>query len=191
VANAISEVTGYSSSQGPVLTLVFLPQPRRDFDIVSLEGRLDSVFSQLCVKGVLTMREGYSPECKRDWTGLRTRDATVAFFTDGMIVLRLSPIVRRDDFFSGSFVPPTRIKDLASGVFSLIEVTGCWAHISLSGMDHVMVKELPEEKITSMAMRMYGDKDAGFEKFLIPFTLAAYSTWIDHCIKRFQRIFTV
>ena len=191
IDRAVIDVVGYSSSQEPTLGLAFFPQPARDVDIVSLEASLDSLFSRLCAGNILVMREGYKPEYKRDWTGLKTKDATVAFGADGMILFLLSPIVHRDDFFSGSFAPPSRIKELAAGAFSIIEATSCWAHISLSGMEHIIVRELPEEKLTSMTMRMHGDKEAAFKKLFIPITQNAYAAWIEQCLRRFERIFSV
>jgi len=190
IDRAVSAVGGYSSGRNPLLSLAFLPQPMRDVDIVGIETKLDSVFTVLCAKGVLVMREGYKPECQRDWTGIRSKDASVAFFADGLILLLLTPIERRDDFFSGSFAPPSRIKNLAIGAFPLVEASGCWVAMKLSGMDHVMVKELPEGKITSLSMRMHGDTEAGFNKLFIPLTTASYESWIDQCLKRFQRIFS-
>lgn len=189
VSEAEPVIVGYSSGRDPALTLAFLPQPIRDVDIIAIESRLDAVFSTLGSKGLLTMREGYKPENHRDWTGLRTKDATVAFFADGMIFFKLSPIQRRDDYFSSSFAPPSRIKYLATTVFSIVEATGCWVMIGLSGMDHVMVKELPDEKVTSISMRMGSDNSARFNKLFIPFVSASYEPWVDHCVKRFQRIF--
>lgn len=191
VDSAVSSVVGYSSRRDPVLSLAFLPQPLRDVDIVHIEARLDLVFSELCAKGVLVMREGYKAECQRDWTGLKAKDASVAFFSDGLIMLQLSPIDRRDDFFSGSFAPPSRIKNLAAGAFSIVEATSCWAYVSLSGMEHVVVRELPEGKISSMTMRMHGDTEAAFEKLFIPLTQNAYVSWIEQCLRRFERIFSV
>lgn len=190
VGRAVSAIVGYSSGRDPVLSLAFLPQPMREVDIIGIEARLDSIFSELCAKGVLVMREGYKSECQRDWTGLKTKEASVAFFADGMILLLLSPIERRDDSFSGSFAPPSRIKNLVTGAFSLVEASGCWASMKLSGMDHKIVKELPEGKITSLSMRMHGDTEAGFNKLFIPLTNASYESWVDQCVKRFQRIFT-
>lgn len=191
INHAVSEVAGYSSARTPVLCLAFLPQPMRGMDIVSVEGRLDSIFSLLCQNGVMTMREGYSPECKRDWTGIKTKDASVAFFSDGMILLLLSPVVRSDNYFSGSFASPSRIKGLAAAAFPLVEATSCWAHVSLSGMDHVVVREPPEGNVTSMTMRMYGDKEAAFDQLFIPLTQDAYARWIEQCLKRFERIFAL
>ena len=190
VDRAMSSIIGYSSRRDPLLSLAYLPQPMREFDIVGIEASLDSVFTNLCAKGVLLMRDGYEPQFHRDWTGLKTRDATVAFFSDSMIVLLLTPLELRNDYFSGSFAPPSRIKSLAAGAFSLVEASGCWAHVKLSGMDHVMVKELPEGKVTSITMRMNGGTEAEFNKLFIPFTSAAYGSWVDQCVKRFQRIFT-
>lgn len=189
VDQAISSIAGYSSGREPLFSLAFLPQPARDADIIDIEARLDSIFSMLCSKGILLMREGYKSECQRDWTGFRSKDASVALFADGMILLLLSPIERRDDFFSGSFAPPSRIMHLATGAVSLVEANGCWVSIRLSGMDHIMVEELPKEKVTSISMRMHGDTEAVFNKLFIPLTTAAYYAWLDQCVKRFQRIF--
>ena len=189
INRAVSAVTGHSSSRNPVLCLAFLPQPLHDFDIVDVERRLDSIFANLCSNGVLAMREGYTPECQRDWTSLKTKEASVSFFEDGMVLFLLSPIERRDDFFSGSFAPPSRIINLAVGAFSIIEAAGCWASISLAGMDHVMVKELPNEKLSSISYRMQGDSEAALSKLFIPFTKDAYIVWIEQCLKRFERIF--
>jgi len=191
VDRAMSEVAGYSSARAPVLCLAFLPQPTRGTDIVSVEGRLDLIFSLLCKNGVMTMREGYDQECRRDWTGIRTKDASVAFFADGLILLLLSPVVRTDNFFSGSFARPSRIKDLAAAAFQLVDATSCWAHVSLSGMDHVVVREPPEGNATSMAVRMYGDKEAAFDELFIPLTQQAHAGWIEQCLKRFERIFSL
>lgn len=190
VDRAVSAIIGYSSGRDPLLSLAFLPQPMRDVDIVGIEAKLDLFFTVLCAKGVLVMREGYKPECHRDWTGIKSKNASVAFFADGLILLLLSPIERRDDYFSGSFAPPSRIKSLVTGAFPLVEASGCWASMKLSGMDHVMVKELPEGKITSLSMRMHGDTEAGFNKLFIPLTAASYESWIEQCLKRFQRIFS-
>lgn len=189
VQHAISAVDGNTSGRDPLLSLAFLPQPMRDVDIVDVEAKLDSIFCALCEKGVLVMREGYQPECQRDWTGLKTKNASVAFFADGVILLLLSPVERRDDFFSGSFAPPSRIRSLASGSFSIVEATGCWAFISLAGMGHVMVKELPEGQLSSISIRMHGDVDAALSKLFIPLTKNAYMAWVEQCLKRFERIF--
>jgi len=117
VRDAETAIVGYSSGRDPALTLAFLPQPIRDVDIIAVESRLDAVFSSLCSKGLLTMRDGYEPEKHRDWTGLKTKDFKVAFYADGMIFFKLSPIQRRDDYFSSSFATPSRIKHLATTIF--------------------------------------------------------------------------
>ena len=189
IDEAISTVSGYSRGRNPLLTIGFLPQPSRAIDIVEIEGKLDGIFTRVCAHHLAIMREGYEPQVQRDWTGIKSGSTLISFFADGLILILLSPIDQRDDYFSSSFAPPSRIKNLAIGAFSLLEASGCWASIKLSGMDHIMVKELPEGKVSSITMRSYGDTEAGFNKLFIPVTETSYKSWVEQCGKRFQRIF--
>lgn len=192
MTQSLSIVSNYTVNNGPQLIIGIWPNPPRDIDIVDVEHQLDSVFTKMCQEGLAIMKEGYDSISERDWTGIKSGKGIMAFFPDGLLLINLSVVIEKDDFhFSGHFAPPSRIKQLAIAAQKFIESNSCWFHIGLKGMNYVTVKELPKINLNSgITMRAFGENEAEFRKLFVPFTEQAYNNWLEHCIKRFQRIFS-
>lgn len=188
----LSSFSNYTYHNGPQLNISIWPNPAKEIDVIDIEQHLDSVFTKMCQGGLAVMRDGYEPITQRDWTGIKSGKSIIAFFSDGLILLILSPLVEKEDFhFSSHFAPPSRIRQLAMAARQFIKSNSCWLHIGLKEMNYTSVKELPHENLNrGITMRTFGENEADFRKLFVPFTDQAYSTWIEQCIKRFQRIFS-
>lgn len=187
----LSSFSNYTYLNGPRLNIGIWPSSAKEIDVIDIEQHLDSVFSKMCQGGLAVMRDGYEPITQRDWTGIKSGKSIMAFFTDGLILLILSPVIEKEDFhFNSHFAPPSRIKQLAMAARPFIESNSCWLHIGLNEMNSMSVKELPRENLNSITMRTFGENEAGFQKLFVPFTDQAYNSWIEQCIKRFQRTFS-
>lgn len=171
----------------PELVLAFLPQPERQVDIVGLEDKLDDYFQLMCQNGLASMREGYKSIEEKDWTGIEANNTKVGYFTDGMIVLQTNPVITNDSLLSGRFAPPNRLMEIAIGFKSLINANSGYTHIGLYHMNNTYVAPLPDE--STFTMRLMGENEAFFNRIFAPLTEGAYRDWLEHCIKRFSRVF--
>ncbi|MFQ5686212.1 MAG: DUF4062 domain-containing protein [Candidatus Scalindua sp.] len=187
---ALKQIKGFSFFDGVELVIIWWPQPTRNIDIVTLEAKLDEKFTQMCSSKLAIMRDGYEPELKRDWTGIKSQNNTLAYFDDGLIVFMLDPIIKKEGFvFSNYFAPPSRIKELCSGAYEIFEGNNGWCYVGLENMDNVFVHELPGSG-NSISFPMDQEDSASFNKLFIPNTPTVYNQWIDMCINRFKRIFS-
>ncbi|ODS33986.1 MAG: hypothetical protein SCARUB_00857 [Candidatus Scalindua rubra] len=190
IETALKQIKGFSFFDGTELLVVWWPQPTRNIDIVSLEAKLDEKFTEMCSNKLAIMRDGYEPELKRDWTGIRSQKNTLAYFDDGLIVFILNPIIKKVGLiFSDHFASPSRIKELCLGAYEIFEGNNGWCYIGLENMDNVFVHELPESG-NSISFSMDQEDSASFNRLFIPITPTVYNQWIDMCINRFKRIFS-
>lgn len=190
IETALKQIKESSLFDGADLVIAWWPQPARNIDIVTLEEELDAKFARMCSNKLAVMQNGYEPQLKRDWTGIKSKNNTVAYFDDGLIVCRLDPIIKKEGFiFSHHFVPPSKIKELCSGSYEIFEGNNGWCYIGLEKMDNIFVKKFSESG-DSISFSMAQENSASFNKLFIPFTPTVYNQWIDMCINRFKRIFS-
>lgn len=172
----------------PELILAFLPQPEHMVDIVGLEDEMDGLFKALCDTDIAQLRDGYEALTEAHWTGLKSGKFRVACFADGLIILLTNPTVKNDSLFSGCFAPPEDIERIAKGFLTLINAKSGYVHIGLRKMGNTYVAPLPTG--SSLSMKMFGGDDrSDFSRLFVPLTVGAYEGWIDHCVKRFSRVF--
>ena len=191
VEKGISELSQFFLFREPEMFTAFWPHPKREIDIVELENQTDEIFERLCRVGLTSFREGYEPILKRDYTGLKSGDTRIAFFHDGLIVFLTSPVVKREGFFfSNYFAPPSRIKELAHGIFKLFDANSGWCRLEFREMENITVKELPKTNVNQISMGSMGENKFSFDRLFIPLTESGYLKWIDMSINRLKRIFS-
>lgn len=172
------------------LLIAFIPQPSRSRHLPDLDEQHDDFFKSLCSAGLAVLRDGYKPLKDASMTGIETRTATLRLFDDGLRLLSVSPRAEREGFhFSDMFVPPSRVRVLATGAFDLFDANSGWCQIALRGMQHQAMRELPSEGTRSVSIPMSGADGAAEQRLFQPLTQGAYERWIEPVVARFARRF--
>lgn len=190
VRAAIEETTQADralADDDPAIVMAFLPQPERIIDIVSLEDELDEIFHVLGQTGIVKMRDGYKAIAEKNWTGIQSGKSNLAYFADSLILLRVNPTLSNESIFSGRFAPPVKVREIAIAFLELINHKSGYIHIGLINMEDAYVAPIPEG--SSFSFKMMGDGEAGFNKLFTPLTKPSYKEWVEHCVRRFERIF--
>ncbi len=195
IEKATVEILGSSRSSrnDPMFVLAFWPQPMQSIDLAEIGEELAEKFTTMGRNRLVVVKEGYDDLHGRKHVGLKSRDNRLVYFEDGLVLLGLDPIVEREGFhFTSYYVPPTRLRELASGAAMLFTANGGWCHLELRGMEMAHVHELPEKGTSSMSMGMRSEEDSVFsaQKLFIPFQSGAYLEWVESQIKRMQRAFS-
>lgn len=181
------EPLNYDYNTDSQLIMAFWPQPILSIDIVSLESRLDEIFHRVCQAGIATLRDGYEPVTGDDWTGLTSGKFTYAQFDDGLVLLKLNPVMEGSDHFAGNFIQPSKLEAITSGFLTLCDTTSGYIHIELRNMSNIYVSDPPSGN--SMSMRMVGQDTLHFDKLFLPLTPTSYNKWLVICLSRFGRTF--
>lgn len=177
-------------SKRPEIVVAFWPQPVRSLDVVLLESQLDQKFTAMATTGLVLLRDGYEVNKGHAWTGLDCKETQIAWFDDGLLLLRRAATVESDDHgFSSYYASPTRIKDTVLAASLIAQAHGAWCHIRLQHMEHVKVAEPPRQRASSISLRSFGSSEDHISELLIPLTRARYEELIDRAIRRFQRAF--
>jgi len=171
-------------------SFAFLPQPLLDLDPRELVGRRDDFFTKMCRAGLANLRSGYEPIDGRDHSGLKSGDAIVRQFENGLIRVETDASARSSRVsFSSWYVPPSRIRELGAACFQLTDANGGWCRIGLTGMEHAVVTELPATPTSSFSLASRGEIGGFQDKLLIPYTESAYLDWLGVAVARLERQF--
>lgn len=137
-------------------------------------------------------RRGYEPITGKAHTGIRTENTTAFFFEDGLIVVESDPTAEGSDLTSMafSFVPPSKVKQLALAGSGLFAETGAWCQIRLDGLDGKNFAELPADTRGGVRIPLHGDNSAMHKQLLIPYTIERFEQTLDRAVGRFERFFS-
>jgi len=191
-----TNTAGYGRSpfaqQSACLTCSWWPQPTLDLDLREVENKLDAYFDTLCDAGLATKRDGYKLLTGKDHTGLRAGTNDVTFYEDGLIRICSVPTAQDGNHMSMafSFVPPSRVKQIAIAGSRLFAETGAWCQVRLDGLDGKNFAELPYDTRGGVSIPMHGDHNACHNQALIPYTAARFEHMLDRALGRFERIFS-
>lgn len=178
--------------QGAHLRCAWWPQPVLDLDLKHIEHNLDSYFDKLCETGLAMKRHGYEPITGKEHTGIRTEKNAAFFFEDGLIIVQSDPTAEDSGpaSMAFSFVPPSKVKQLAMASSHLFAETGAWCQIRLEGLDGKNFTELPTDTRGPVSIPMYGDHSATHNQLLIPYTIERFEQTLERAIGRFERTFS-
>jgi hypothetical protein len=180
----------HGHTQQALFRFAFLPQPPRDLDLRQVEEGRDDIFSRLAALKLAMLRAGYQPIDAADHSGISSERVFFRQFDDGLLTYEAPASGGRSDLgFGDWYVPPSHIRRLASACFKLVPANAGWFHIGLSGMDHSVMQELPEQPRHSFSMPMRSSTRAEQNKLLIPSTEAAFAEWSDRAVARLEREF--
>lgn len=165
----------------------FLPQPSQDLDLRQVEDRRDDTFSRLADLQLAVLRAGYEPIDAADHSGLSSERVFFRQFDDGLLTYEAPASSGRSDVGFGEwYVPPSHVRRLANACSRLVSANGGWFHIGLSGMDHSVMQELPEQPRHSFSMPMRSSAQAEQNKLLVPSTEAVFAEWSDRAVARLE-----
>lgn len=175
--------SGYSGDAE--LVFAFLPQPQRECDLDEVEQSLDDIFQNLYTSGAAKLSDGYDKVSDRDYAGLKTKNLTVHYYEDGLMIFRVDPTIKNVGSFSSCFVSPLQLTMYAIAFHQLIQENAGYLRIELRNMENKYVAEPPETN--SLSMRMNHQNIYAINKLCIPLTESGYKIWIETCIKKFKR----
>jgi hypothetical protein len=174
-----------------LLSIGFLPQPEVRLHLPDVEASADVIFTKLCNAGLAFLRDGYEMDGEPEVVVIRSNATELRLFHDGLRLIRVRPQLpeRERASFDSMFVPPSYVRKLASSAFSLFDANSGWCYIGLAGMEHHVMRERPQERVTSISLPMRSDVAAEERRLFQPLTRPAYEAWIKQAVELFERRF--
>lgn len=174
----------------PLLQVAFWSQPAAANDIIAVEKQSDEYFSKIHAARLASLKDGYKTITGSTFTAIKCSESTLVFFENGLVVLRLNPVVQdQNSHFAFQFVSPSRVQQLALACSAFVKGYSAWVSLKVSGMEHKNFEELPPASQTSYSLSMYGPPEKEFVKLFSPYNKADYEEWIEHSIAMMERCF--
>ena len=183
----------FGSNSDTRLQIALWRQPPLQADIIAMERQSEELFGRMCRAGLATLRDGYDVISDASFTALVSENNSMAFFTDGLVLLSLDPQIERDqtgcsmnsDFL---YVAPSRVRQLVLGSLEFQEGFSCWFSLKMTGMDHKIFKELPDPGVSSHSgFSMFSSGSLDYRKLFSPYNAMDFESWLDNTIELIKR----
>ncbi len=171
------------------LRICFWPQPTRKVHLPELDKKTDRFFISLCNAGFAELKDGFKPiedGRRAGYMGIQTKNSKLKIYENALTVIETIHLNTNNYGFAFLAISPITISKLAKSALGLNDSNSLWCEIGLVGIEGKAFKEQTENQRT-YSISASGVKEVNEAKLFLPMNVAAYESWIDIVIEKWQR----